>query len=734
MHVFRTRRSHAILALGGSVLALAAGAARADEPVATNVSEVTVIAKAQAVSPTVAPLDALQPTSRVQADFLRNNIIPLASVDDIIKFQTSVWSFNPNGPGIGKAEEISLRGFQDSSGQFNMTFDGIPFGDATDLHHTTSAIFIAHDLGSAEIDRGPGTASTVGKATFGGTVGYVSKPIDSVGGLEAYGTYGSFGTKALGLEFDTGDSPAGKAFFDAQHENTNGFLTGSNESRSNYAAKYTYDINKDTSLTVVGSLNHESQNTTQGATLAEVAQYGTNYGLCANPALQCYHGYQPSHYNSSFVYARLKTVIAGVRLDNTLYDDTFEHDYSESKDASDNNPADNTVTQYNPVTLKKTVLAHEIPGKRADARYNSFGDILRAAVDTPLGELRGGVWVEQQDDHRYSYNTDITTGLPDIGKTGTAYSYLYKDQGTTYEPYIELEWKPLPNLSVVPGFKYTSYTRDVDALINKTVGGPLNASETYASSQPAIALNYRIQPTWIVYAQAAKGFQAPPINTFQVNQLSASLKPEETTNYQAGTTYKTRNWTLSGDVYYIDFDNYLSQQGTAPDTYYVNGGSVIFQGVEVEGQYALKGGFSLYGNYSYNSAKYHGTNILVEEVPAYLAAAGLLYDNHTGPYFSILSKFVGPHYGNDSGGVASAGGDVANSRIGANVTADLALGWKVRAPERLHLKRLTVSVKVSNLFDNHAIADYAGTQSATPTPIYWWTPGRSAFLNLDAKF
>jgi iron complex outermembrane receptor protein len=722
------------LLLGVSSLALAAGSARADEPIATHVSEITVIAKAQPISPSVVSLDNQQPTSGVQAAFLRNNIIPLASVDDIIKFQPSVWSFNPNGPGIGKAEEISLRGFQDSSGQFNMTFDGIPFGDATDLHHTTSAIFIAHDLGGAEVDRGPGSASTIGKATFGGTVNFVSKQIDPVAGVEIYGTLGSFDTTSIGLQFDSGDTRFGKGFFDVQQESTNGFLTGSAEKRINYATKYEYKFNDNTSLTIIGSLNHESQYTTQGATLAEYAANGNNYGLCYNPALQCYYGYQPSNYYSSFVYADLKTVVGSFRIDNNFYDDTFEHDYTESKDASDNNIADNTVKQYSPTSIGHLVSTlHDIPGKRADARYNAFGDIFRAAIDTPLGELRAGVWIEQQDDHRYSYNTDLTLGnIPDIGKTGTAYSYLLKDQGFTWQPYIELVWKPIENLTVLPGFKYTSYTRTVDAQLNKSTGLPLDTSITYAAPQPAISANYKFAPNWSAYVQAAKGFQAPPIATFQVNVLSSSLKPEDTTNYQIGTTYKAKAWTLSADVYYIDFSNFLSSQ-TVPattETTYVNAGGVIYQGVELEGQYALPGGFSLYGNYSYNSAKYKGSNILVEEVPNWLAAAGLLYDDHHGPYFSLISKFVGPHYGNDNGGLS----DDPVSRIGFNATADLALGWHFYATIP-HVKALTASLKVGNLFDNHGIADFAGYQAvSTTTPTFWVTPGRSLFVNLEAKF
>ena len=49
-------------------------------------------------------------------------------------------------------------------------------------------------------------------------------------------------------------------------------------------------------------------------------------------------------------------------------------------------------------------------------------------------------------------------------------------------------------------------------------------------------------------------------------------------------------------------------------------------------------------------------------------------------------------------------------------------------------------MKVSNLFDNKVINDYAGQQAATSTafpfgaPLYWTMPGRSIFVNLSASF
>jgi iron complex outermembrane receptor protein len=713
--------------------------------VATNtVSGVTVLAPAMHVSPSNVPLNVIQPTSTVPSGFIANNIIPLASYDDIIKFQPSVWSQNPNGPGIGKAESITMRGFQD--GQYNVTFDGIPFGDASDLHHTSSALFIAHDLAEAEVDRGPGTASTMGNATFGGTVGFRTKEGPSGFSLNPYVTYGSFNTKAEGLEVNTGKSVIGDAYVDFQHEETDGYLTGSAEQRTNFLMKDTVELAPETTLTFLGTYNREHQATTQGATLAQYQQFGDDYGLCNDKTLQCYSGYNGSNYYSDFEYIKLQTRLFGwLRLDDQVYTDAFGHSYEEGKDASDNNAADNGITFYSPTKIgtKVATYATDVPGKAANARFRALGDTLNLSADTPWGEVKAGFWFDQAHDARSSDTIDLTQGsIPVPAKTGSAYSYALKDVSSTYQPYVEFDWKPLPGLVITPGVKYSDFYRHVDATINKNTKTPLDYGESFNAVLPSIAANYTILPGWTAYIQTARGFLAPPIDVFEVNQIAA-LKPETTWNYQIGTAVHRPRWMLGADLYNINFSNYLASTtinvaGLGSESTYVNGGGAIYQGIELEGQYVLGQGFSLYGNYSYNQAKYKNSDVTIAEAPKQLAAFGLLYDNRQGPYFSIIGKYVGEHYGLDSTTTSTGATAFQDQyKIGGFVTADLALGWAFR--EVLGpLHNITPSVKVSNLFDSHQISDFAGNQSTTSTaypdgaPLYWRVPGRSVFFNLTA--
>ena len=559
------------------------------------------------LSPEVVPLDITDPTSRIQSNFINNNIIPLASVDDIIKFQPSIWTQNPNGPGMGKAETMSLRGFQD--GQYNMTYDGIPFGDASDLHHTTSSLFISHFLGEAQIDRGPGTASTIGNATFGGTVGFRSKTPPSKAGAQLYGTYGSFNTRAGGLELDSGKTRFGKIVLDMQHEETDGYLTNSYEKRSNILFKDEIKLANDTSLTIQTTYNKEWQYTTQGATLEDYAKYGNNYGLCKDPTRQCYYGYNPSTYTSDFSYIALKTRLNDwLSLKNSVYTTGFEHEYTESTDSSQRSLDANGVTFYNAAGKKVATYKSDIPGKYADAHFRNYGDTLNLTAKTHYVDVQLGIWADVQKDRRISYAVDLSKGsIPVPGKTGSPYSYNISDTNTTLQPYLELDIHPLPGMTIKPGIKYSYFHRDYDAALNKSTKQPLQATQTFTSWQPSIAINQRIINQWSVYGQIARGFLAPPISVFQVGDVG-NVKPETTMNYQIGSVYRDKKWMVAADAYYIDFSNYIaaaqiSVPGYGTTSTYVNSGGAIYKGIELEAQYVIGYGLSVYGNYSVNSAQ-----------------------------------------------------------------------------------------------------------------------------------
>jgi iron complex outermembrane receptor protein len=100
-------------------------------------------------------------------------------------------------------QATSIRGFQD--GQFNVTFDGIPWGDSNDFTHHSTSYFVAVDIGNVVVDRGPGDAATMGDATFGGTVYVQSADPKHMMELTTNASFGSWNTNVVSVRFDTGD-------------------------------------------------------------------------------------------------------------------------------------------------------------------------------------------------------------------------------------------------------------------------------------------------------------------------------------------------------------------------------------------------------------------------------------------------------------------------------------------------------------------------------------------------
>jgi len=702
---------------------------------AKNLAPVSVHANAvDTLAPSAAPLDATQPTSVIDERFIRDGLRFNANFDDIIKYAPSITVTSPEGPGLGKNEGISLRGFQD--GQFNITFDGIPFGDASDLHHTTSAYFNNHVLGQAEIDRGPGGGSTIGNATFGGTIALRSRDPSDEPGITPYLTLGSWNTRAGGVAADESFGNT-RVFADISKESSDTYLKGTEDKREHAFVKTISQLGGVTTLTFVTSYNREHQNTVQGATKDEIDRFGWRFGLGDDPAVQNYKGANNAAYYSSFTYLGLTSQIGGWDVDDKVYYNTFDHWARKAADATDIDPADNGVTFYNAKGKKVSTAPTDLPGKLSDSGFHAFGNVLRLGHDLGPGTLFTGAWLERNIDARYQYPVDLTTGAKTGTKYGPVENYDLSDRTDTVQPYVQYDWKPTDSITVSPGIRYFEVTRSIDAPLNKVSPPvPLTAEATYHATLPSISIHDRLSDSWSAYAQAAKGFLAPPIDVIQVNG-SRGLSPETTRNYQLGTAYASRELTFGADIYYIDFSNYISQTEVATDNgnedTFVNGGGAIYKGAEVEATWALTRTVSLYGNASYNKATYKDSSVQIAGTPKVTAALGLLYSGSNGYFGSLMGKFLGHQYGIDN-----TTGDDGNlvfhndQRIAGYLTVDAAAGYRTdKGPAGT--KGFSVSVDVNNLFNVHKFTGYAGTQSVSGAPLYFGLPGRGIFLDLSVK-
>jgi len=701
-----------------SIFAVGAKVSLADEPVDLGTIQVTGSGvagdpeSAPYQAPTQAPLDATQPQSNISQHYIQHNAAATANYTDIVHISPSVSDVDPNGPGLMESQGLTMRGFVD--GQYNVTFDGIPWGDSNDFTHHSTSYFMPQDIGQIAVHRGPGDASTIGYATFGGTIALSSKDPAAQNAISPYLTLGSFHTSVAGLEYDSGAPKKqgdATAFFDYKQVASDGYLNDAGLHRNNWFFKLLKPIGDNTVLSVVAMQQDLHQNVSLGATQAQIEQFGPTYALNSDPTSQSYYGYNYDDIKSDFEYVGLTSNLGGLKVDNKLYTYGYNHKGFNGADPNGETP---NGTFYS---------ATDVPGQKMEMVYRSGGDILRLSQLMGPGELNYGLWVDNQDNTRWQYEIDFTNGGALNPPTSASIDRLMRDNLLTAQPYAEYAWKLTDALTITPGLKYTYFRRTLHATVNQgPVGGPLEYSQSWEKALPALTAHYALNRNWATYAQVAQGFLAPNLNVFYTGDPSASqVDPEQTTNTQLGTTWKSSRLTASGDVYYIDFNNKVESRTIAGTKVFFNNGGAIYQGVEGEATYYVGQGFSLYGNASFNSAREKDTNLWLPNAPKSTAAAGVIYNS--GPYYaSVLDKYVGSRFGDTGETQPLAGYSVAN----------LALDYTVG--EIGAVKNAKVGFQVNNLLNNTDIYALAGYTGGANTPLYWTIPARNYALTLAASF
>jgi len=699
--------------------------------------------KGPQLAPSQGSLIATQPQSIVGRDFIQANDAPTVNYTDIIKLTPSVWTVDPNGPGLMENLGTSIRGFQD--GQFNVTFDGIPWGDSNDFTHHSTSYFMAFDVGNVIVDRGPGNAGTLGDATFGGTVYVQSDDPKRSMGFSTIASYGSFNTQVYGVRFDTGEVGewgGTRAFLSLKTMSSDGYLSNANLDRSNAFFKLIQPVNDFTEITAAANLNKLRQNPPIGATPAQLAAFGVNYAYNTNPASQGYYGYNLDKITTDYEYIGIISKFSGWTFDNKLYTYGYYHDGYNGLDPGGVLPNGATGAGDNP---NGTVYGtNDVPGQLLTNNYRSIGDIFRISRDLGPGEAQVGAWFDHQTNLRALYEVDFSNNLaynPDLSvPTGALPQAAYTDrlqhnQLFTRQAYAQYLWHIVPGLDMTAGDKYVNFQRVIVSPVNQGTGLPLDYSQTWTRNLPSADLHYKIMDNWSAYAQYSKGFLAPNLNVLYVDDPGKNtLKPEGTTNVQVGTTWVGEGLTLSADAYTINFNNLIAPSydiglNNVLVKQFQNLGGVKYKGLEAEGTYVVGMGFSVYANASYNIARLTVDDSWVPLTPNRLAAIGLLYNE--GPWQgSLIEKYVGRRYGDTEDAYP----------LGGYGTADVAINY-LFGSWGTALKNAKVGVTMENITDRKSIYFLNGyTNGSTPAgyingnPLFFTLPGRSVQLNLSASF
>ncbi len=722
------------------------------------------------LAPMDARLDARSARTEITQQFISNYTTPTADNTEMIFFAPGTFSVNPNGSGLGDSKNF-FRGFSD--GNYDITFDGIPYEDTNSPTHHSWAFFPAPFIGSIDFDRSPGSASTVGPTPFGGSINMFSKTLRRQPDLIGSVSYGSWNTILTDVEVNSGPLGAnGKTHFlaDFNHLTSDGFQTGNAQMRSAGDIKVEYRFNDERILTGysgVGLLDTNTPNTKGPTRTQYLAQY--NYLLQrTDPTRSDYTGYNYYHIPSDFEYVGFVTPLGrGWHLDTKQY--TYSY-YNQQNYATGTAPI--TVANCSP---------HGVVSKSCGVdklnSYRKYGDISTFSQVSQHGIFRGGLWYEWATTARHQIPQDpITTAdnpLPNF-KEG-----FYTN---SFQPFGEYEWHPNQKLTVTGGVKFSRYTFDLTQRSdNGGAVGTLPPGQTavyhYATFNawlPSADVNYRLRENWSAYAQFATGSLIPPSSVFDVpnivggvlvNPITVLPKQTKAYTYQTGSVLKLRRLTLDGDFYYVLFGNGYTASpdpNAAGANEYQSSGNSTTKGFEGEANVSLTHGLLVYLNGTVGSARYTSRTILtgtptgnkdylnpnnglwLANTPANTETWGLTYVAH-GFDFGFLTKRVGPMWndnkaklklpytdGTVSGATSITAGQVVP--IDPFTLSNLFLNYDVhRLP---HLGESKLRLSFNNLFDTRGITGITAATAGTAfTPAAGDTltllPGRSVTVSFQ---
>jgi iron complex outermembrane recepter protein len=586
---------------------------------------------------------------------------------------------------------------------YNIMFDGIPFYDTNDPTHHSWTFFPTQFLGGAVVDRSPGSAASIGPTTFGGSVNLQSRNLGSDSHVVGTASYGSFGTKLLGAEYESGGTTQ-KFIANVTDSRSDGYQTYNQLQRDSVSGKYAFAPSASTQFTLFSGYVRMVSNTPdwKDPLRSDIEAFGDNYLMNNDPNSPEYYGYEHYHVTTDFSYFGVKHDLGhGWSVDNKTYLYAY-HNHE----------------NFNAQTGKITATS----GTDKLNAYRTLGNILPITQTSHLGVLRTGLWSQYSWTSRHQTPEDPRTG-PDFVQA--ALPNFHETFGTlSLQPYAEYEYHPLANLKLTTGIKYSQYRQNFIQFADngKTVGSldgqpSISHQATYHTWLPTLDAHYLLSGSASVYAQYAKGDAIPPTKVFDTRNAAVGTLPKPTVaqTYQAGTVFQTNRMNLGFDVFHTHFDNTYSSvlnKDTNETDFFASGAS-ISKGAEVEANFVAGRGLNVYANASALRARYADTGQFVQNSPRETEAIGVTYGRGdlSG---NVFVRHAGAMF-NDNGSVHEA------IPIDAVTLTNLSITYRLRNQRPRDTK---IQLSVNNLFDNRSIIAVSPASKASNLPA----PGDSVTL------
>jgi iron complex outermembrane receptor protein len=451
-------------AAGQSTTAGQAGQAN-DKNSLTTADIIVIGSRAAQIAPITSSLTTTQPQSAVSREFI-DNANAASDFNQLIALTPGVSiSGTANGTGFQETKAV-IRGFQD--GEYNVTYDSIPFADTNNPTHHSTAFFPSNTIETIVVDRGPGNASQLGQASYGGNINLYSRAATDERSGQGQLILGSFGTRIARGEYQSGrlESMGGAKFVVAgQFLRSDGALTNSPVQSKNLYAKAVFELGTANTLTVMSTWNRNNyyqSDVVKGATCgsatagitgftlaavdlagnaltqltgsrcaptSDVGLYGRDYGLSDNATLASNYAYNRTDKTTDFSYLRLQSDLgSGFSMDNRAYMYGYTNNTLSGNGTTSVALASGTnvpVFTQRPGTIVTGFSGAGTPASPYVAisgpstnvsgydklnKYRVLGYIGQLNYEFSLGKVRLGGWFENADTSRHLFDFNWTAG------------------------------------------------------------------------------------------------------------------------------------------------------------------------------------------------------------------------------------------------------------------------------------------------------------------------------------
>jgi iron complex outermembrane receptor protein len=713
---------------------------------------------------------------------------PVAGAAQVLALTPGV-AVSSYGPTGASKASISINGIKTGwagfsggnvdNGSLGVSFDGVPMVNPGNGLWQSTLVPQMGLIQNVAVTTGPGSPVSRWYTNLGGSVNFIPLRPSKRFLAKIDGTYGSYDTKNIGFELQTGSIDGWKTVFAGGANSSGNFIKGP-DGFDNPSTNYAYYIEtqkklKDGKLTIGAYAARSAAyrplpipvSPIPGVTINGYQQSGELYSQATTGF------YSGLPYAVNHKVDTNQIALGYIKSTLGLGDSTFWH---------------NMFYYVEGTRIHQTTLHDYVSGSESREEFNNpssywLGDKMYVGFRLPYNSVKLGAFVQSSRYHSQEdlYNTNLgfvnsPTPTNQLGSAavpnGPFFSDIFNQLNTAV--FVQDKISPINNITITPGLRFINYSvtftpygktafplaYQLNQVSDTTVYGA--SSKTFDKLEPSLFANWRIAPSVALYGSYSTAYRLPemgggtgPFVAIQASNVSL----EKGVDYQAGLKGHFKSLGFVKNLgFNINFSHLLLSNETLP-TALSSFGFLIAKGASTYNSLNL----SMHGNvlnhlytfvnlgfdhayftkFTNQSGSFPGSP--VSYVPDTTASLGLMYHYYIHGVMLVPSltwQYTGKQYMyNNNLNITS------HRTISPYSIVNVGLGARMLVRHSL-VKEVGVNGQILNLFGNHYNAfeyvssggaygsgGYTNPQTVGAGSILAY-PGspRAFFLSVSAKF